>query len=754
MKKATAILSTLAALAVPLALFCLANNEIGTWRVHPLGDTLALCCAILFAFFSGLFFSWFQKRHGGPEDATAAAEGGGLDAAATGDAPAAVRALPWVSAAFLAVLLAATLTTFTHHREFHFLRWPFIATPLRYNLFSRKFQFLAATAIFTALLGFVRRRKWIDVFLPLLLVACEIACGTAMYLQTGGGTIYSDDHPSFLFRIEEFWRSYPWRENYVTFWNAGVVNNVLASSGTAGYAWLTAPLRLFLHSAHACQPWGMVFVHALVIPWSMAWALRANGRSWRCAWVGALLALFANRAFFLWTFSYGTMGAGVAFAFVPIAFLFLHAVAERGDTSVRTLAGLVLSLFFACAWPPMWFAVALAGLAAATSWRRWTSSRRIFASLCVAAACALFLLLPTLVAVARAKELVSYTTEGSLRTSFPWAKHLANVRIWLADLLIKVHPLVLVFGLGGLWILPERAMRRWLAMVTIGLLLVFSLGPWFAPRMQMFRLVIALGTVAAVPAALWTDRLLSERRAALVPVQGALLALLLVGLPNAYDLYHGRGSSPFQPMRGFVPEFVSWIRRNVPEGHRLLFAARAYHYYGKGHVAYLPMLTGREMMSCDYYEFPVGMFDPEYPRAAFHGTPQELHGFLVRHGVSHVVARCDEDAAPYRGHPDLFREVPEFADGAKWGRFRMFEVADSPGIVTEGDAKATADFNRIDVEFAPGCERAILAYNWQERMAVDAPATIAPHPTGAGETFIEIRPNGASRATIRYRPRF
>ena len=733
-------LSPLAAFAIPFALFVLANNEIGTWRVQPRTDIPVLAAAAAASAAAAVFFAWWKKRrHGSPDGAEDAVEDGA----------------PWTGLAFFAVLLAATLTTFTHHREFHFLRWPLIATPLRHTLyFSREFHFLAAAALFAALLGFLRKRKWIDVFLPALLVGCEIACATAMALQTGGTAIYGDDHASFLFRVEEFWRSYPWRENYVTQWNAGVVNNVLASSGTAAYAWLTAPLRLFLRTAHGCHSWGMVLVHAAIVPWTMAWALREAGFGRRSAWIGALLALFANRAFFMWTFSFGTVGSGVSFAMAPAAFVFLYAVAEKGDTSLSAVAGLVFSFAFACLWPPMWFAAALTALAAATSWRRWASDRRTVVALCAAGACILLALAPTLVAVARARDLVGYTTQGSMSAAFQWSGHLERVRTWLADILIKIHPLSLVLGLGGLWILPCRPMRRWLSIATGGLLLVFALGPWFAPRMQMFRLVIAAGMLAIIPAALWCGRILDDRRTALLPLQASILALLLVGLPNLYDLYHGRGSAPFQPMRGFLPEFVGWIRANVPEGHRLLFAGRAYHYYGKGHVAYLPILTGREMMSCDYYEFPVGLFDPEYPPAAYHGTAEELHGFLARHGVSHVVAHCDEDAAPYRGRPEFFREVPEFAEGGKWGRFRMFEVLDSPGIVTGGDARATADFNRIDVEFGPGCERAVLAYNWQDRMEAEAPATIAPHPSGGGETFIEIRPNGVRRATIRYRPRF
>ena len=66
-----------------------------------------------------------------------------------------------------------------------------------------------------------------------------------------------------------------------------------------------------------------------------------------------------------------------------------------------------------------------------------------------------------------------------------------------------------------------------------------------------------------------------------------------------------------------------------------------------------------------------------------------------------------------------------------------------------------AGFNRLTVLLDdPLAPQAVLAYNWDDRLSVTAPAQIAPVEVGPGVTFIGLRPNGAKTINIRYRSRF
>lgn len=732
---------------VLLALFAVTNAVAGTWLFSPRIDVaFVLLHAGVSALSAWLAFRWYGRQRGLRE---------------------AQKTIPWEDVVLLVFLSLSTLTTFTHHAGYHFLAWPLATKTLGGLTRSRMVHFLALSALLAPLFVLIRSRRWLDWVLPVLFIGAELLCAHALLALTGGAAVYADDHPSFLFRIHEFWQGFPWRENYVPQWNAGIINNVLTSSGVVGYALLTAPLRLLSTLPHETHTAGLFLVQAGIVPWLVVWGMRANGFAWRAAWAGGLLALFANRAFFLWTFHFGTVGFGTAVAMLPAAFLFLYAVAEKRFVTVSNVAGLIISATFLCNWPPMGMAAAGLALAALTSCRRWFTTPRALVALVFSGAVVAWLLAPSLRAVAGGRDLVAYTTANG--RPFSCIGALRSLRLMLGDLALRVHPLVLVLGLGGICTLQEKPLRRWLIVAMLALFAIFSVGNELAPRMQLPRMAIAAGMLAVVPAAILAGQAWRDHKAVLVPLQTAALALLVLGIPNVAKLYHGKGDAPFGPMPAFVSNLADWVRENVPEGSRLLFAGRTRHAFGHAHVAYLPLLAGREMMACDYYDFPPGTFEPDYPPKASRSEPGGSHAFMVRHGVSHVITYRPNYIDWLRSEPEHFEEVAAFRYGIKESDkivFRVFRVKGAHGVFLEGKGSVEADINHIRVTFSGNPpERAVVAYNWSDRLAVDGPAEIAPYETGTilgrnarrelvPARFIEIHPHGERVVNIRYEPRF
>ena len=163
------------------------------------------------------------------------------------------------------------------------------------------------------------------------------------------------------------------------------------------------------------------------------------------------------------------------------------------------------------------------------------------------------------------------------------------------------------------------------------------------------------------------------------------------------------------------------------------------------------------MLSCDYYGFPPGYVEMDYPPKAARAQPGGLHAFMVRHGAGHVLTCRKNYLDFFASEPEHFREVARIP--SEWGfDYVIDEIIGSSGIVlTPGvEAKVESDFNRITVSF-PGevPETALLAYNWSDRFRAEPEtAEIRPAALPTGETFLEIRPHGARRIVVRYRPRF
>lgn len=661
---------------------------------------------------------------------------------------------PITGLVLLAMLLA--LATIAHNPRFFFLRWTISLSSLKSFLTSGIAAVAAMTFIFTIVFAGNHPRRWLSPFMIAALLLAQIACGAMLLHTTGGTAVYSDDHPSFLFRIAEFWRSFPWFENYVPQWNAGVVNNVLVSSGTPAHAWLAAPLWWLLppHMAHTPA---LIWIQIILIPWITVWALRSTGLRREGALAGGILALAASRTYFVWMLHFGTVGAAISWAMTPAAFAFLYAVLTRPSPPLSTLTGLILTGFLMAQWTPTMLIVPVWCILVALALRRRRPLHKNW-PLALAAVLLAILLAHNLIAILGGRELLAYTLETDPADRLPLPAILA--RAWQEFVrtsgaaIPEMNPLVSAFGLAGLWFLPQRRLRYWTVLTLLGYIALFVLGPVLAPRLQMERLVIVAACLAVVPAACQLGRLFSRQGTPIAGLQAFTLSLLLYSLVSTTGIYAAQGFAPFTGMRPSITTLSDWVKQNVPENCRLLFAGPAVHAYGRGHIAYLPILTGREMMACDYYGFPPGMVEMDYPPRIQRTRPGGLHGFMTLHGVSYVITYQRRYIDFFRSQPEQFREAA-FIESEEQHDFTVFEVLNSGSIFHQGKGTIKADFNRLSVTFleTPPAQ-AVIAYNWNPRLQAAPPAALFPFHTANGAIFTGICPNGESHVKIRYRNRF
>ncbi len=617
---------------------------------------------------------------------------------------------------------------------------------------SLLFSLLSTAAVFL-LLWRRPSGKALGRVLVFLLVVLQVTSLAFLLLHTRLAPLYRDDHPSFMFRIREFVETYPAMSVFNPWWNAGVVNAVGASSGVGSVALSLFPLWKSL-PVDLCYTPAIGFLFVVVSPLLTLAGLRAVRAPWAAALTGAILSLGVSRMVFVWGLHFGTVGAVFSMSFLPLFALLLYRAFIMRRADGPTLFGLLLAAFFLAQWPPCLLPAAALILGCLLNARRFRL--HIFLRLLLLLVVLLLLLLPNIGGLLASRDLFRFVADTSVADAS--APPLPPVRDWfralsalLAARLPEVHPVITFLGLGGLFFLPHRRLRRLLLPAVYGLLLLAAWGPIAAPRLQLERMVLPALLLAAVPAALLAGKAFTASDPRLLGVKAVLFALLLVGGMTVVSLYGGEGYAPYTSLPPEVRAFADTVRREVPPDGRLLFLGRTVHSFGGGHVAYLPLLTGREMLACDYYHFPPKMVEYDYPPKPWRNTAAGIADFMRLHGATHLATTSRRRAALIRAS-SLFTEVAFMPDGRPDSTYNitLFALSDAGGgRLFSGDARVEANFGQLRV--TPGAtSQAVLRYVWNPRLTADGTAFLDPAEVAPGISFIRVTFQDRNPVVIRY----
>ncbi len=607
--------------------------------------------------------------------------------------------------------------------------------------------------------GGERWRRRLPLLLGLLLAVAQAACLWAARDFVCGTLPWGIDHPAFMFRLKEFRELFPRAlGGYNPWWNAGTEHFIGVTSGAHAFGLLNLPLLLFL-DPHRFHGPALAFWLIAGFPWLGVLAVRGAGVRWTGALCAGLLLCASSRAQFLFFWQSGNVGAmtSTMLALPVVALGYRLAVLRRGGWG--SAAALGAAAWLVCLWTPG--VLVCAGLLA--GWlamrRRWSFRSNI--RLAAAGALALALALPWFwITLFPGRGIVGYVATGVseswwLMARAGWRQTLLRLQEW--------HPLLPFLGLGGGLLAAPRSVRRWTAPALLALGAVI-LGTGWWRQSQLDRLALPMAVVAVFPAAVLCGRLLGRgparrTRAAVIMrslAQGATLALLLMGLRVARMHYACQGGFKFWPAPETVMDFAGWIRREVPPEGRLAFAGRTDWKYEWGKPSYLPVLAGREMMADDYYSYPRGLIEHNYPPKAYRASLETWLGFTRAYGISLWAAADERHKGFLAAHPEWFERVRQMR--MQSSRIEVYRVLGLPPPTRflEGAGRVAARGNELIVHPEPAdAARVVIRYNWRDGLVCRTPgATIEPFDVDGNLRFIAVRPGGNPAVKIGYRPRW
>ena len=647
------------------------------------------------------------------------------------------RSTSWSILVLLGTLVAYLFSRSAAAPDFFFLHWaPSSPWSLGEGWIERA---LATGAVVLIVLSL--KRRWLVVFMALALIGIQLQSFLALMDATGGAPMYRIDHPSFFYRLWSFGQTLPRFIYYDPFWNGGSVNPYLVASGVLTPGLLLWPVWKFLPLTEVYTP-TLGFLFLLVVPLIAAASCRALTRNRLACVAAAFMGLGTSHFYAIHLVNYGTFGSLLCAAFLmPLsACLYRLVILNRRDR--WTWLALVVSGACALCWPPLAVMALPLSIPMVLNWRRLDRHLVIGLAACALGFVALFSL-PALSILHHSRVLKFAATSASPFT----ADFLYAGFRQLGELLRQSHPVILFAGILAPLALPLRSIRRWFVPLLVGSLLMAAWGQGWKHTLQLERIWINALFIGVLPSSLVVGWMARRRTLPMRVTVSLLCGLLLMGGYNTVKIMGNKGRARFNTMTPELKELVKWVRDHVPSDGRVMFAGAAVHGYSGGKVASLPIYTGREMLSCDYYGFSPKLVEYNYPPKEFrHHGPEKLFQFMDLYNVTHIITYHEDWKAAFRRHSSQYEEVMSF------GKKTIFRVKRESSMFIEGQGIVEAGINQIVVSPADRDAPVVIKYNWVDGITcTPKSASIEPWDTGTSLRLIRVDPCGAETVTISYK---
>ena len=434
------------------------------------------------------------------------------------------------------------------------------------------------------------------IFLSLFLA---VAGAALIFLSTcRGRLIFSDDHPTFYYRLWLLRHNFPFIPFFSPLWNAGIDARDFLPTGAHGVFLLYSGVIYLwsLESVYNLIVVGVVFVIAPLLVGLAAWV---QTRSYSSSALAALLAAAPSLLWYRWGLAYGTLGFLSAISFAPLVLSIINLALRDGKVSRRAGVTLFFAVSLCVCWP---FAtiILLPAILFCLAHARVLLRGKVL-RLCLLAL--LLLHLPWMILFARVSAVTKFVAASSVSS----IEQQQDGRIVAADRkgftpiktlrreFAPINPLIgfcLVPALIAAWRArrcPEVATCLWL------LFLGAIVSRWF-PQLELERMILVCALVAAPLVATWLLKSIEERSRILVAVPLCVCALIPFTVWRAAA---NRTPEHYFLRAEYVTELSKVVSEHADSG-RVLVMGFTLHELSHGHLAPLPLISSVPFIANSY----------------------------------------------------------------------------------------------------------------------------------------------------------
>lgn len=570
------------------------------------------------------------------------------------------------------------------------------------GFFDGPFGFFAGTKlnrdIWFLLAGFVFVGSF--QFTSKFLFLGQATLAAAFLTYCGGDLLFSDDHPSFLYRLVLLKEHFPNIPFYNTDWNAGYSAREFFPSGVLNVFFVTAPFlyMLDLLTDLSWYNYLIAYIYIGLVPLCTYFACQILRLNRAQASLAAFMVMVPNFEYFRWLLQYGTLGFLFSVGLLPLTWSLAYRLGVDDETPPVWMVPLLLlssalTLFWSLSFIPLLPLTLLAFFRPKVLFSRWK----------------LLLCFVLCFVFVNYSWIYTFVTESKVGNFVKDGGHVRKIDgTGLSNFfgnLTEFNPLILV---GGLFFSRER---KFLALFgsAVFCLIVASWGQALKPQLELDRMVLPASIFLAIIAGSNFAGWLSFR------IPRALICSLLVGgllLGGAF--YQNKTSVKFKLASSEFTDLISLINTSESDG-RLFFSgfilheleALNYKSQDGGHIAPLPLFTGRQMYASHFYHAKWTTVDP-IPESYRKRGEEGIEEFFEMLNVSTVVSFS-------RPWASYYQSSDRYTPLGKVGRFRVFErKRDSVSWVSEGDAEVSLIKRGLKVKLLSS--EVVLKYKFQPNL--------------------------------------
>ncbi|MCI5065954.1 hypothetical protein MRY87_09545 [bacterium] len=545
--------------------------------------------------------------------------------------------------------------------------------------------------------------------LPILVVFTPFFLSWCFFRSADGRLLFSDDNPTFLYRLLLLREHFPSIPFYNPLWNAGIDARDFFATGALNGFLLFSPL---IYLTDLLSTYNILII--LLLFFFVPGALFLAGRILRfspltCA-LASLLSLTSSLLWYRWALQFGTLGFITSSALLPIVLALGIQFLEERHLPLWKAALTVVAVSLMLLWSPSGLvcipllAISLCALPKLFRQRWWPLTTILILAVNVpwitlfwsVSNVSSFLDTPhqevgeqapstdelfyrdlnqeeRTVQSSRSQLSVGTVSRprfSERKTVFKHKKEpitFDGARKRLREALHNAHPLLWLFLVPGLLLLSGYT-RLIFTVTLLWLLGLGTVGALIKPQLELDRMLVILLSLASLPVARAISSVLEEKRSSLTSF--LTCGFLIAGIFSVGSVILNRSVVPISFQDEEVEEISAAVKEHAGEG-RTLFSGFILHDFSGGHLAPLPLMTGKPILASSPVH-NLWSYQQIFPKSFLERESEGIQEYLDLMNVSLVFAHEPKWRAFFERQPLLYHQV------GRIGKFSFFTRSSSP----------------------------------------------------------------------------